>query len=239
MNIINIRLIHEYNSDGHLLYIENFPGAYVRSPSKEDAFSKLTTEIKNYCLWADIPCDLTDISYTIVQDKLSTLQICDADSDVIFESEKKPLTAEEYSTLKKLTLKSAEDFHSLYMSVPDKAGTCLSPRKTFYGFVPITAEEMYLHTKNVNSYYFGEIGVDACNEPDIFTCRNEALSILESSSDYLLNAVHNGSYGEQWSLRKLFRRFIWHDRIHARAMYRMSVRLCGKNNVQNPFFFEI
>ena len=90
VNIINIRLIHEYNSDGHLLYIENFPGAYVRSPSKEDAFSKLTTEIKNYCLWADIPCDLTDISYTIVQEKLSTLQICDADSDVIFESEKKP-----------------------------------------------------------------------------------------------------------------------------------------------------
>ena len=29
---------------------------------------------------------------------------------------------------------------------------------------------------------------------------------------------------ETWTLRKLLRRFIWHDRIHARAMVRMMKR---------------
>lgn len=40
----------------------------------------------------------------------------------------------------------------------------LPARKTFYGAVPRTAEEMYVHTKNVNAYYFGEIGVEAGND---------------------------------------------------------------------------
>ena len=51
------------------------------------------------------------------------------------------------------------------------------------------------------------------------------------------NAVIEGSYGEAWSLRKVLRRFIWHDRIHAKAMYRMAVKVFGAENVANPFCF--
>lgn len=81
----------------------------------------------------------------------------DADSDVLFQSEENALTMEEYTRLKTLALKSAIDFQKLYDSVPDKQKSNLANRKTFYGQVPRTAEEMYLHTKNVNSYYFNEI----------------------------------------------------------------------------------
>ena len=52
-------------------------------------------------------------------------------------------------------------------------------------------------------------------------------------------AVRTGSWNDEWSVRKLLRRFLWHDRIHARAMYRMAVRLCGEERVGNPFFFDI
>ena len=93
----------------------------------------------------------------IIEEKFSSLAIRDADSAVLFESEKAPLTAAEYRTLKALALKSAQDFLSLYNSVPDKNATASPERKTFYGKVPRSADEMYEHTKNVNKYYFSEI----------------------------------------------------------------------------------
>jgi hypothetical protein len=38
------------------------------------------------------------------------------------------------------------------------------------------------------------------------------------------NALHVYE-GESWTIRKIIRRTIWHDRIHARAMKRMDERL--------------
>lgn len=102
---------------------------------------------------------------------------------------------------------------------------------------PLTAEEMYRHTKNVNAYYFGEIGVEAGNEPDILICRRAGFAALERQPRYLHNAVFHGSYDEDWTLRKVLRRFVWHDRIHGRAMWRMACALCGSRRVADPYRF--
>lgn len=59
----------------------------------------------------------------------------------------------------------------------------------------------------------------------------------ESTNDFLDNIVFKGSYNEQWSLKKLLRRFIWHDRIHAKAMYRKTINTFGENSVENVFCF--
>ena len=173
----------------------------------------------------------------IVGEKCSELTIRDADSDVLFESEQAQLTIEEYETLKTLALKSAKDFLALYESIPDKNAAAAPERKTFYGRVPRTANEMYEHTKNVNTYYFAEIAVDADHDGNIYECRKRGFESLESNPDFLQNTVRKGSYGEDWSLRKVLRRFIWHDRIHARAMYRMAIKVFGAENVVNPFYF--
>lgn len=123
-------------------------------------------------------------------------------------------------------------------SVPDGNKSCLPARTTFYGPVPRTAYEMYEHTKNVNRYYFSEIGVDADNEGSIAECRERGFSLLESQPHFLKNTVFRGSYDEEWSLRKVLRRFIWHDRIHAKAMYRMAVKTFGKDAIPDIFFFD-
>lgn len=136
-----------------------------------------------------------------------------------------------------LALRSAEDFLTLYHSIPDKTHTTLPQRETFYGDVPLTAEEMYRHTKNVNAYYFGEIGVEIGNEPDILICRRAGFAALERQPRYLHNAVFHGSYDEDWTLRKVLRRFVWHDRIHGRAMWRMACALCGSRRVADPYRF--
>ena len=193
-------------------------------------------EIAAYCKW--VGEDMTDhTEIVIVQEKASDLAIQDADSDVLFESEKAPLTIDEYEKWKALALKSARDFLALYESIPNKSATAIAERKTFYGQVPRTADEMYEHTKNVNEYYFAEIAVDADNGGTIYECRRRGFEALEAKLDFLKNDVTEGSYGEDWSLRKVLRRFIWHDRIHARAMYRMAVKVFGAENVANPFCF--
>ena len=96
---------------------------------------------------------------------------------------------------------------------------------------------MYEHTKNVNEYYFTEIEVDADNNGDIFECRKRGFEALEEKINFIENAVVEGSYGEEWSLRKVIRRFIWHDRIHAKAMYRMAAKVFGTENIFNSFCF--
>ena len=233
---MTINCVWEHNGNDTLLYAIDHIGAYTRGESLEIAKAKMPGEIVSYLKWLDE--DTTDnMEIIIAGEKDSELAIKDADSDVLFESEKTPLTADEYEKLKALALKSAKDFLALYESIPDKSAAASAERKTFYGNVPRSAEEMYEHTKNVNEYYFAEIDVDADNNGNIFECRKRGFELLEAKADFLNNAVIEGSYGEDWSLRKVLRRFIWHDRIHARAMYRMAIKVFGAENVANPFCF--
>ena len=233
---MKINCVWEHNGDDSLLYANNFIGAFTRGASKEEAILKMPEEIRRFQLWRnEIPLD--DYAVEIVQEKESGLQIRDADSDVLFTAEKQPLSSEEYQYLKSLALKSAEDFHTLYNSFPDKHKSVLPYRKTFYGLVPRTAEEMYQHTKNVNEYYFSEVGVEADNEGTIVSCRARGFEALESIAGYLSLEAATGSYDEQWSVRKVLRRFIWHDRIHAKAMYRMGVLTFGADVIPDIFGF--
>lgn len=198
MKIIN-NAVMEFNEDGYLIYSESFPGAYVRGKTCNEALAKFENEIKQYCKWAGIDIESgSQIETNVVQEKKSALNICDADSDVIFNAE----------------------------------------RKTFYGLLPRTAREMYTHTNNVTNYYVREIGIQIENLPDIYENRIQAIQRIEAVDDYLQNKVCDGSYEEQWSLSKVLKRFIWHDRIHAKAMYRMTTKVWTEGNVANSFHFE-
>lgn len=231
-----MKCVWEHNGNDTLLYSVDHVGAYSRGESLDIALRKMNGEISAYCAWANIT-DGELGAIEIVQEKISALNICDADSDVLFDSEKEPLTLEVYETLKDLALKSAKDFYDLYSSIPNKDVTSLPDRRAFYGCVPRTAQQMYDHTKNVNAYYFGEIGVDANNLGTIFDCRKQGFEVLEMKEGFLNNPVIEGSYGELWTLRKVLRRFVWHDRIHAKAMYRMAVKTFGAFGAENIFNF--
>ena len=65
----------------------------------------------------------------------------------------------------------------------------------------------------------------------------EGFARLERQEGYLENPIFSGSWGEDWTLRKLLRRFLWHDRIHAKAMYRMALRTFDPGTVPDVFRF--
>ena len=66
--------------------------------------------------------------------------------------------------------------------------------------------------------------------------RLQALSALEELPDPLSGTVYTAPDGELWTMRKVLRRFLWHDRIHARAMWRTAAALWS-SGLENPFFF--
>ncbi len=233
---MKIKCVWEHNGNDSLIYAGNLAGAFTRGETQKIALGKMEAEVKSFLQWKgeDVP---EKIEVVVAQECESGLDICDADSDVIFDEEKTVLTSEEYRYLKELTLKSARDFYSLYSAVPDKHASVIPSKVTFLGPRPRTAYEMYEHTKSVNSYYFGEIGVAADSEGTIFECRERGFTLLEKQERFLQNAVVIGSYDEAWSLKKVLRRFLWHDRIHAKAMYRMAVKTFGEGSVPDVFRF--
>jgi hypothetical protein len=114
-------------------------------------------------------------------------------------------------------------------------------RKTFYGDNPKTLHEIFDHVKNCQYYYLSRTGVPFKeNEEGFLRIREFCLKRLA-----YLYRKHNNSLAfykenEQWTLKKVLRRFIWHDRIHARAMIRImkkQMQLGIINKYEDPFYF--
>ena len=96
---MKIQCVWEHNGDDSILYSANFVGAFTRGKSKDEAVRKMPSEILSYLAWkGDAPPDALEPE--IVQEKASALTVSDADSDVLFNDEKAPLTAAEYEALK-------------------------------------------------------------------------------------------------------------------------------------------
>ena len=96
---MKVQCVWEHNGNDTLPYAVNLPGAYARGTSKEIAMEKMVAEACGYLRWNG-ECVPEDITVEIVQDASCDLQICDADSDVLFVSEQSPLTMAEYLELK-------------------------------------------------------------------------------------------------------------------------------------------
>jgi len=233
-----IKCVWEHNGNDSLIFADHFIGAFTRGANQKEALSKFQQEISSYLAWKTGERSCSQVETEIIQEKSSGLRIADADSDILFDSEIPALTWDEYRALKALAMKSAGDFQKLYASVPNKEKPLLPGRKTFYGDVPVTAQQMYDHTKGVNPYYFGEIGVDADQGGTIATCRKCAFERLEGRAGFLDNSIFEGGYNERWTLRKVCRRFVWHDRIHAKALYRAALKTFGAECIPDIFHFQ-
>ena len=89
-DIMRIYCIWEHNGGDSIIYSRDFIGAYARGASKEEALIKIPAEMRSYLSWAGKPVP-DCLEAEIVQEKPSELNVCDADSDVIFDSEREPL----------------------------------------------------------------------------------------------------------------------------------------------------
>ena len=231
-----LRAALEYNDKGCLLWSLDCPGAFSRGKDRSEAAAKLPADVEAFCRWAGWAVPEGDVLVTEEKHQ-PEMAVEDADSDLLFGSESQPLSRDEYDALRGLVLKSARDFETLYSSVPDPDTPLGEERRTFYGGYPNTARKMYDHTNSVTAYYVGEVGAEVDNLSGFYENRLNGLNALERIPGFPDLPVVEGSYGESWSVRKVLRRFLWHDRIHARAMYRRAKVIWG-DRIADPFRFD-
>lgn len=230
-----MRAALEYNDRGCMLFSLDCPGAFARGVDRQEVIAKLPQDVASFCRWAD--WTLPDGPVEIIERKYQPeIRVEDADGDILFAGERLPLTAEEYEPLRALVLYSAQCLDLLYASIPDKDALLAPPRETFYGEYPNTARKMFDHTNGVTAYYVGELGAEMENLPGCYENRLRGLIAAEGLSGFLTLPPQEGSYGEWWTPRKALRRFLWHDRLHARAMYRRAVTKWG-GQIADPFHF--
>lgn len=217
-------VLYETNGKGFLGWITDYPGAYIRGKTLEEARSKIDNEIKEYGEWINEVIRNGEIGHEKILQ--SSLMIEDADSDAIFDNEK-----EEYETKERFekecewALISARKVEEIYMSCMDKDSIDKTMiRKTFYGDVYCTIGTQYKHIVDVQQYYLDQIGCKANIEMNIVDGRGNTLNEIKYKYIKEGNALYKYPQ-EEWTIRKVIRRLIWHDRIHAKAIKRMSIRI--------------
>jgi hypothetical protein len=212
----------ETNGKGFIGFIVQLPGAFVRGKTEEEALSKVEREVRSYVRWIDVePPDRYEVN--VSQRHLCTLTVEDADSEILLDEDKSPSTDDRFIELCDLVSYSGETFYSLFRSAELKDWVDQSRvRRTFYGEMPKTIREIFDHVNGTQYYYLSRAEPKARERiKDFLLTRQNCLSALSELFDqkrnYQLFQVDN----EEWTLMKILRRFIWHDRIHGKAIVRV------------------
>jgi hypothetical protein len=221
-----MNVVFETNKRGYLGWIPQYPGAYLRGKTIDDACAKIVCEMREYGEWIDSIIEDNDIEeISIIESKLA---IEDADSDIILETEK-----QDYRDIKQfaheceLAILSAEKAMNIFDACHNKSTIDTTMvRKTFYGDVYTTIEGQFNHIVNVQDYYLYQIKSEADVKTSLVLGRQNTIRAIKGKYEKEGNRLYmNGS--EEWSIRKVLRRLIWHDRIHMKAIIRMKSRLEG------------
>lgn len=235
----SVTVVREFQQEANLYFVVEHPGAFVRGRSAAEALAKLDGEVRSYLRWTGgtCPSGVCPVQAEVVQEYRSARCVADGETEVLLDTERQAMSQEAFERGKALLLASARDLQAMFDAIPNKNISNRPPRQTFYGPVPRTAQEMYDHVNEMTAALLSKLGLETDNVGQLYYNRMQAVSELEDIFQQVNGAVLTDASGELWTLGKVLRRFLWHDRIHGRAMYRMAAALWGKIIVPNPFFF--
>lgn len=214
---MTIKCICVHRSNDLELYVVDHPGAYVRDYSQRRGLDKLAWELYWYRLWLKdeemVPFE-PEIVEEYDQRDLDGLE----DTTVLFQADRKPLTGKVYQKLKEIALRSASDLDTTYQHLQMMNHTEITVR-ALRGEKYRVGGEVYDHVVQMSDSYFRQIGIECPADASLLERRKKGFEMLEAKRGYLKNQVAVSGSGEEWTLRKVLRKLIWHDRNHARMLY--------------------
>lgn len=230
----------ETNGKGYLGFIVELPGAFIRGMIEHQALAKVQKEVDVYLKWLGTKSQC-DYKIKTVQRHESEAVVEDGDTAILLQADKGEVGKEEFRELVDLARYSGQTFVQLYENTQHKEWVDESRiRKTFYGDNPATIQRIFEHVKNCQYYYLSAIGITEEPEEDFTLLREFALKKLKALFSEYNNLQIFEEEGELWTLKKVLRRFIWHDRIHAKAIARILARqrqLGVIDTYNDPFWF--
>lgn len=216
-----VSIAFETNWRGYLGYLVELPGAYIRGPTEEEAIPKVIPEASAYLGWLGVDAE-GGCKVRVVQKHRGIKTVEDADTEILLNADQEELSQDEFQTLINLTRFSAETLDKLYSAVENKDWVNKTAvRETFYGNRPATATAILEHVVQFQFYYLSRMKITDEVVGDFVTVREFCLGKLEKLYGRKENSLIHEIDREQWTLKKVLRRFIWHDRIHGKAMTRL------------------
>lgn len=234
----------ETNGKGFLGFIVELPGAFVRGPDESSALSKTHVEVQSYLRWLHAN-DSINIQPQVVQRHSCGLMVQEADSEILLDSDKAFLSYTEWMQLMDLVKHSGKSFNMLFEHAQLKDWVDETRiRQTFYGATKKTIKEIFDHVKRTQYYYLSRTGQRAYEEESdsLLTIRDECLQTLNKLFDKQGNSKVYNMDNEDWTLKKIMRRFVWHDRIHGKAIVRIldKQKHAGLiSSYEDPFGFVV
>jgi len=238
-NVVSIGF--ETNGKGYIGFIAELPGAFLRGRTEEEALSKVDREVKSYLKWLGIE-QKWNYNTIVVQRHQSSLMVEDADNEILLDADKGAVSEEEFTNLTDLVWRSGETFLRIYAKAKFKDWVDEARiRKTFYGENPKSIQEIFDHVKNCQYYYLSRTKIEfEGKEKEFVKIRGFCLRKIEELYRKHKNSLIFEADSELWTLRKILRRFIWHDRIHGKAMIRIlekQKQFGIIDKYKDPFYF--
>lgn len=218
------QLLEEYNKEGVVLYSLTYPGASAQGASRAEALGALEREMELYLWWAGLEKP-GFFRHSILESCQSPGRLCDGQATALFEAEKTPLTEEAYQQMKALCLKSAQDVASCYAPLTGLELPPITGHQCIFSVMPASCDSMVESIHEANKEAFRAYGLThnlLAQEAALLACRERAFEAIEQEDAYLDNRQRTAEDGEAWTLRKVFRRLIWNDRIRVRPLVRRA-----------------
>jgi len=225
-------------------FIIELPGAFVRGETERNALSKVHAEASAYSRWARSPSEPPS-EVMVVQRHNCKLHVEDADCEILLDADRGVMGKAEFKTLADLAIYSGETFDRIYAAseLKDWVDTARI-RLTFNGQAPKTIQEIFEHVNRTQKYYLSRAGLGLPEEArdNFLEIRRNCLALLEELFNQTGNSTVFNVSDEEWTLKKILRRFIWHDRIHGKSIYRIlrkqeNLGLTGR--IEDPFHFDV
>jgi hypothetical protein len=237
-----VQVAVESNNRGFIGFLVELPGAYVRGRGEEELLSKVGQEAKSFLDWLGISRVRPDRG-RIVERHTSPLSVEDADNEILLEADKGAVNKDEFDRLTEIARRSGETFVSLYDSSLLKDWVDSSrARRTFYSERPKTVQEIFEHVERTQFYYLSRTGLNSGRGRQFVETRESCLEKIDGLFEKSGNSIIYNVDAEFWTLKKILRRYIWHDRIHGKAITRILAKQKQAgliDDYDNPFRFPL
>ncbi len=236
----NLTVAVESNGKGFIGFIVDLPGAFVRGRTESEAMSKVNAEAGRFLAWAGMGGSGRFQGF-VVQRCVSRLAVEDADSLILVDADRRKMRPEEFRAFSDLALYSGQTFEGVYQGAKLKGWVDPAKvRASFHGPCPSTIEATRSHVARTQAYYLSRLGLPL-QEGDFMMMRRLGLNLLGKEFEAHANKPPVEVDGELWTLKKVLRRLVWHDRVHAKAIARMmrkQEQLGLVSDYPDPFHFS-
>ena len=227
----------EIGPDGSTqVFVEELPGCYSRSPTKEEALAKASLKIKEYLDWLgehgeDVSPDAYEIETVVSEGVTGDWPVEEGDSQALFRFDLESVTHEEIERYLTLMRYLRHDLLELVSTIPEEAMEWRPDEET-----PRHMKRILEHIAEVEYFYMTRLRrreyvewplsfMELTRELTELRLRNLSEEERHEVSYHRPGEWTGRTEPEGWTARKVFRRFQWHERLHMRTIEKLLAKL--------------